>query len=240
MRMASTEERRAESSSSKGQWFRGCIPGLFLQITPYLGVLRLTFPHLFTVTCPPWPIARQHPRGEEETVFVTIEDESGELKCGLWPRVFALARHALRGPVLLVTGTVACWYGTTIGTEGNGWLRYGRQAAEAHHPRECASRRVVDLSRADRWDRYRLTPREQLTPAVYAPTLVKAHLCHGPQRRVCLVSFSCSTGLRTRVPLEQNCARETVKLRDLLRVLANLSEHHNPNRTRTSPTRSPD
>ena len=60
-----------------------------------------------------WPIARQHPRGEEGTVFVTIEDESGEVQCVLWPRVFARSRRALRGPVLLVTGTVARWDGTT-------------------------------------------------------------------------------------------------------------------------------
>ena len=60
-----------------------------------------------------WPIARQHPRGEEGTVFVTIEDESGAVQCVLWPRVFARCRRALRGPVLLVTGTVARWDGTT-------------------------------------------------------------------------------------------------------------------------------
>ena len=60
-----------------------------------------------------WPIARQHPRGEDGTVFVTVEDESGEVQCVLWPRVFARSRRALRGAVLLVTGTVARWDGTT-------------------------------------------------------------------------------------------------------------------------------
>ena len=60
-----------------------------------------------------WPIARQHPRGQDGTVFVTIEDESGAVQCVLGPRVFARCRHALRGPVLLVTGTVARWDGTT-------------------------------------------------------------------------------------------------------------------------------
>ena len=44
---------------------------------------------------------------------MTIEDESGEVQCVLWPRVFARSRRALRGPVLLVTGTVARWEGTT-------------------------------------------------------------------------------------------------------------------------------
>ena len=60
-----------------------------------------------------WPIARQHPRGEDGTVFVMIEDESGEVQCVLGPWVFAPSRRALRGPVLLVTGTVARWDGTT-------------------------------------------------------------------------------------------------------------------------------
>ena len=60
-----------------------------------------------------WPIARQHPRGEAGAVFVTIEDESGDVQCVLWPRVFARYRHALRGRVLLVTGTVTRWDGTT-------------------------------------------------------------------------------------------------------------------------------
>ena len=48
-----------------------------------------------------WPIVRQHPRGEVGAVFVTIEDESGDVQCVLWPRVFARSRHALRGP--------CCW-----------------------------------------------------------------------------------------------------------------------------------
>ena len=60
-----------------------------------------------------WPIARQHPRGQAGTVFVTIEDESGDVQCVLWPRVFARYRWALRGPLLLVTGTVTRWDGTT-------------------------------------------------------------------------------------------------------------------------------
>ena len=60
-----------------------------------------------------WPIARQHPRGEAGAVFVTIEDESEDVQLLLWPRVFARSRHALRGPVLLVTGTVTRWDGTT-------------------------------------------------------------------------------------------------------------------------------
>ena len=60
-----------------------------------------------------WPIARQHPRGEDGTVFVTIEDESGEVQLILWPRVFARYRRALRSRVLLVRGAISRWDGTT-------------------------------------------------------------------------------------------------------------------------------
>lgn len=39
--------------------------------------------------------------------------KSGDVQCVPWQRVFARSRHALRGRVLLVTGTVARWDGTT-------------------------------------------------------------------------------------------------------------------------------
>ncbi|MCY3505058.1 MAG: DNA polymerase III subunit alpha [Chloroflexi bacterium] len=60
-----------------------------------------------------WPIARQHPRGQEGTVFVTIEDESGEVQVILWPRVYARHRKELRSEVLLIRGQVSCRDGTT-------------------------------------------------------------------------------------------------------------------------------
>ena len=59
-----------------------------------------------------WPIARQHPRGKEGTVFVTIEDESGEVQVILWPRVFARHRKELRSQVLLIRGKVSRRDGT--------------------------------------------------------------------------------------------------------------------------------
>ena len=33
-----------------------------------------------------WPVARQHPRGMEGTVFVTIEDETGDVQLIVWPQ----------------------------------------------------------------------------------------------------------------------------------------------------------
>ena len=48
-----------------------------------------------------WPVARQHPRGLEGTVFVTIEDETGDVQLIVWPRVFARYKRELGNSVLL-------------------------------------------------------------------------------------------------------------------------------------------
>ena len=60
-----------------------------------------------------WPVARQHPRGREGTVFVTIEDEEGEVQLILWPDVFARCRRALGGRIILASGSVSRYDGTT-------------------------------------------------------------------------------------------------------------------------------
>ena len=59
-----------------------------------------------------WPIARQHPRGEDSTVFVTIEDETGDAQLILWPQVFHRSRRQLGSHVLLARGVVSRWDGT--------------------------------------------------------------------------------------------------------------------------------
>ena len=59
-----------------------------------------------------WPIARQHPRGQHGTVFVTIEDETGDTQIILWPQVFRHSRRQLGSHVLLVRGTLSRWDGT--------------------------------------------------------------------------------------------------------------------------------
>ena len=60
-----------------------------------------------------WPIARQHPKGRDGTVFVTVEDETGDVQVILWPKVFHRSRRELQGQVLLVRGVVSRWDGTT-------------------------------------------------------------------------------------------------------------------------------
>ncbi|MCY4576688.1 MAG: DNA polymerase III subunit alpha [Chloroflexi bacterium] len=60
-----------------------------------------------------WPIARQHPRGRDGTVFVTIEDECDDVQLILWKDVFARSRRALRNRVIMARGIVSRWDGTT-------------------------------------------------------------------------------------------------------------------------------
>ena len=59
-----------------------------------------------------WPVARQHPKGEKGTVFVTIEDEVGDTQVIIWPKVFEKCRRELKSQVILVRGTISKWDGT--------------------------------------------------------------------------------------------------------------------------------
>ena len=60
-----------------------------------------------------WPVARQHPRGMKGTVFVTVEDETGDVQLIVWPRVFAKYKRELGNHVLLAEGVVSRHDGTT-------------------------------------------------------------------------------------------------------------------------------
>ena len=54
-----------------------------------------------------WPIARQHPKGREGTVFATVEDEEGDVQLILWPQVFQCHRRDLQSNIVLARGTVS-------------------------------------------------------------------------------------------------------------------------------------
>ena len=71
------------------------------------------------VTVAGWPVARQHPRGRDGAVFVTIEDETGDVQVIVWSDLFARRRRELGSQVVEVTGRVSRWDGTTnvIATE---------------------------------------------------------------------------------------------------------------------------
>ena len=60
-----------------------------------------------------WPVARQHPKGQEGTVFVTIEDETSDVQIIVWPHVFARRGRELGSQVVKVMGRVSRWDGTT-------------------------------------------------------------------------------------------------------------------------------
>ena len=66
-----------------------------------------------TILVAGWPVARQHSRGKSGTVFVTVEDETGDIQLILWPRVFARFRRELESRLLVAHGTVSRWDGTT-------------------------------------------------------------------------------------------------------------------------------
>ena len=68
-----------------------------------------------------WPIARQHPKGRAGTVFVTLEDETGDMQILLWPHVFARCRQAMRSQVVLVKGLISRWDGTTTVIASDVW-----------------------------------------------------------------------------------------------------------------------
>ena len=80
-----------------------------------------------------WPIARQHPKGQDGTVFVTIEDETGDAQVILWPQVFHRSRRQLGSHVLLVKGVVSRWDGTANVVAWDVWGVYPRVPMPAAH-----------------------------------------------------------------------------------------------------------
>ena len=72
-----------------------------------------TLPDGHSVRVAGWPVARQHPRGRNGTVFVTIEDEEGDVQLILWQKVFTRHRRALGSRVILAQGAVSRYDGTT-------------------------------------------------------------------------------------------------------------------------------
>ena len=86
-------------------------PGLDPNVLPTVDVERCGDDQCVTVAG--WPVARQHPRGRDGTVFVTIEDETGDVQVIVWRDLFARRRRELGSQVVKVTGRVSRWDGTT-------------------------------------------------------------------------------------------------------------------------------
>ena len=81
-----------------------------------------------------WPVARQHPKGRDGTIFVTIEDETGDAQVILWPHIYKQYRRELGSQVVLIAGEISRWDGTsnTIVSKVRA-LRSGVRMPEAHN-----------------------------------------------------------------------------------------------------------
>ena len=106
-----TGEYRVMGIYPRGHLMEFVRPGLGSHVLPAMGVERLDEGE--TVTVAGWPVARQHPRGRDGTVFVTIEDETGDVQVIVWHDLFARRLRELRSQVVEVTGRVSRWDGTT-------------------------------------------------------------------------------------------------------------------------------
>ena len=104
-------EYRVMGIYPKGHLMEFVRPGLGSNVLPAAAVEELGDGNEVTVAG--WPVARQHPRGQDGTIFVTIEDETGDVQVILWPRVFARCRRELGSQVVEVRGEVSRWDGTT-------------------------------------------------------------------------------------------------------------------------------
>ena len=104
-------EYRAMGIYPKGHLMEFVRPSLSPQVVPTAAVEYAAEGEQVLVAG--WPVARQHPRGQDSTVFVTIEDETGDAQLILWPDVFHRCRRHLGSHVLLAQGTISRWDGTS-------------------------------------------------------------------------------------------------------------------------------
>ena len=104
-------EYRVMGIYPKGHLMEFVRPGLGPSVLPTVDVEKRGDDEWVTVAG--WPVARQHPRGRDGTVFVTIEDETGDVQVIIWRDLFARCRRELGSQVVEVTGRVSRWDGTT-------------------------------------------------------------------------------------------------------------------------------
>ena len=104
-------EYRVMGIYPKGHLMEFVRPGLGPNVLPTMNVEECGDDEWVTVAG--WPVARQHPRGRDGTVFVTIEDETGDVQVIVWRDLFARRRRELGSQVVEVTGRVSRWDGTT-------------------------------------------------------------------------------------------------------------------------------
>ena len=132
----SEAERMAGEYRTMGIYPRGHLmqfvrPGLPSEVMTCAQVERLGDEDFAVVAG--WPIARQHPKGRDGTIFVTLEDETWDTQVILWPGVYARYRRELSSQVVLVRGTISAWDGTVnlIASEVRA-IRSGVRMPRAH------------------------------------------------------------------------------------------------------------
>ena len=89
-------EYRAMGVYPRGHLMEFVRPGLGHNVLPTMNVEECCDDEWVTVAG--WPVARQHPRGRDGTVFVTIEDETGDVQVIVWSDLFARRRMGAREP----------------------------------------------------------------------------------------------------------------------------------------------
>ena len=103
-------EYRAMGIYPRGHLMQFVRPNLSPEVMTCAEVERLGDEDLAVVAG--WPIARQHPKGRNGTIFVTLEDETGDTQVILWPGVYAEYRRELSSQVVMVRGRVSACDGT--------------------------------------------------------------------------------------------------------------------------------
>ena len=104
-------EYRVMGIYTRGHLMEFVRPSLGPNVLPAADVERLQDGEMVRVAG--WPVARQHPRGRHGTVFVTIEDETGDVQVIVRHDLFAKRGRELGSQVVEVTGRVSRWDGTT-------------------------------------------------------------------------------------------------------------------------------
>ena len=94
----------------RGHLMRFVRPTLHPRVRPCADVERMPDGEYAVVAG--WPVARQHPKGRDGTIFVTIEDETGDAQAILWPHVYARYRRELGSQVVVVSGEISRYDGT--------------------------------------------------------------------------------------------------------------------------------
>ncbi|WP_420435447.1 DNA polymerase III subunit alpha [Candidatus Poriferisocius sp.] len=103
-------EYRAMGIYPRGHLMEFLRPTLGPGVLPTAAVEKCREDDLVTVAG--WPVARQHPQGRDGTVFVTIEDETGDTQAIVYSDLFARRRRELSSQVVVITGRVSTWDGT--------------------------------------------------------------------------------------------------------------------------------